>query len=439
MYIGTFGDTDPNFRIRQLQNAGSSIGSALQMVLGAADRKKREAEERRDREIQQFMQMAERYPDAAMTMGESLVSRYGDQMPHLRGIVDAIKGRESVRSKAESAGQEWINKVETREAPLRELVSNPASWQIPMVTPQVAEGRLRQIPSEVANDLPFDRRLAAKVWAQSQGYEFPEQPTSFDPLKHLTQGGKELYAQRTGLFDVPGALEAAEITAGLRPSAGAELSAEVRREEGARAEQRIELDREQQELAERRLALDQGKEARIAREQAEGTTENKKPEATAKEVAGWIVDDTELLAEEWDVGLKEAANATRDGKVTPDIRTAYAESAGPRPQPVLRSQANLIANSIAADLKAYGTNPTPAKVQEAATRTLEVYNQLVAPRELMPGGKAKHRDGTAVRVLAIEGEQALVLKDGKRYQIAAAELVPVPMTREEAIRFLLGN
>lgn len=378
MYVGTFGDMDPNFRTRQLQNAGSSIGSALQMVLGAADRKKREAEERRDREIQQFMQMAERYPDAALTMGEAMVSRYGDQMPHLRGMVDAIRERESVRSKAESAGQRWISGVETREAPLRELVSNPASWQIPMVTPQTAEGMLRQIPAEVASELPFDQRLAAKVWAQSQGYEFPEQPTTFDPLKHLTQSSKELFAQRTGLFDVPGSKEAAEIGAGLRVSEGARLSADIQREEGKRAEQRIALDERQFGLAERRLALDRQQEARVARQQAEEAAGKKNPDAVVKDVAGWIVDDTKLLADEWDVGLEEAANDTQDGDVTPGVRTSYTESAGPRPQPVLRSQANLIARKAADAIVARGEDPTPVRVQQAVEVIMEAYRALVA-------------------------------------------------------------
>lgn len=377
-YIGTFGDIDPNYRTRQLQNFGSSMGSALQLALGQADKKKREAEERRDREIARFMEMADKYPDAAMTMGESLVGRYGEQLPHLQGMVDALRERDAVRDKAKSAGEQWIGGVEAREAPLRELVANPGSWSIPMMTPTQAEARMPQIPAEVANELPFDDRLAARVWAKSQGYDFPEAPTTYDPLVHNTQSGKQLYAARTGLFNVPGSAEASEIAAGLRPGASAQLAADIRREEGERAELRIAQEDKRIELQRAKQELERQHEARMRQQAEDERTGKTDPKKAAAEVANWLVADTALLAEEWDVGLKEAANDTRDARVTPEVREAYSATAGPRPQPLLKSQANLLARKVSDALSSRGETASPARVQEEVDVIMQAYRLLIA-------------------------------------------------------------
>lgn len=385
-YIGTFGDMDPNRQSRQMQQ----FGSAMEFALESGNRKKKEKEAERDREIQRLITMAERYPDAAANYGETLVSKYGTEAPFLRGVVDSIKNKDEIRKTAESAGQKWIQGVEQREAPLRQMAADPGMWQQPGMDAQLggpmaaatgqqmaqlAEGRIRQVPGEVASELPFDQRLAARVWAKSQGYDFPPAPTTFDPYQDLPQSARAETAAATGEWDIPQAAEVAAIASGREPSASAELNAEIRREEGKRAEARLELDKEKKELSDRKQALAERKERRIAKEgSATGGTATKK---TAKEAADWLVDDTELLADEWEVGLKEAASANRKGNVTPDLRKEYEATAGPQPKPLLKSQANLLARAAAEDLRASGAEPTEVDIQAAVEKLQRAYVSLI--------------------------------------------------------------
>ena len=53
------------------------------------------------------------------------------------------------------------------------------------------------------------------------------------------------------------------------------------------------------------------------------------------------------------------------------------------------------------------------------------------------GDLARNVGKAAVRT--VEGGQAIVERNGKRFRIAATTLTPVPATREEAVRVLLGR
>lgn len=377
-YIGEFGETDPYYRQRQLQQAGEAVGSAFQLAMAQREKKARQAKDERDREIQRMLMLAQDFPEAARSLGASLVQKYGEEMPYLGEIVSSLEDQSNQRKTGQAAGQRWLEGVERREQPLRKIVANPGDWRAPLLTPSMAADRIPQVPSAVAGELPFAEREAARVWAGQQGYSFPPAPTTFDPYTHLEQGQKALHAQRTGAWNVPGASEAAEIGVGLKPSAGAELSAEVQREQGVRADARLALDERQFTLATRKQTHEEIREARIARQEAAGEGgEAAKPAAIIKDVAGWIADDMELLAEEWDVGLEEAANA-KESKVTPAIRNAYAAKAGPRPQPILKSQANLIARKVAEAITARGETVTPSRVQGEVDVIMEAYRTLVA-------------------------------------------------------------
>lgn len=429
-YIGTFGDVDPHYRTRQLE----SVGSALELALSAADRGKKEKQAERDRELQRLTQLAEAYPDAAVTFGESLVARYGEEIPHLRGMVDAIKERTTVRQQArqreaaaEAAGQRWMQGVEAAEAPLRNIVANPQDWRAPLLTPGMAESRLPQIPRDVAGQLPFDQRLAAQAWAAQQGYTFPAPPTPIDRYGTTFPSDTRAHlAAAEGLLP-PEVAEAERIGRGLKPSVGQVMQDEQQRSAGARADERIELDRQAQELAERRLALDQRKEVRIAA----GGTAGGAPAAKVPEIATWMADETKLRADERAAAI---ALYKQEDRVDADAEIP------PAPPPLSRLQATRITTSIVADLKANGMSTDSATVQDAAGRAIEAYYEMVSPAgELAPGKMAQHTDGTRVRILAIEGGTALVKKGAKRYKIAAATLTPVPMTREEAVNSLLGQ
>lgn len=428
-YIGTFGDVDPHYRTRQLEG----VGSAIELALAAADRGKREKQAERDRELQRLSQLAEAYPDAAVTFGESLVAKYGEEIPHLRGMVEAIKERTSVRQQAkqreaaaEAAGQRWMQSVERREQPLREIVQNPGAWQAPLLTPDMASARIPQVPQEAAGAMSFADREAARVWAKEQGYTFPAAPTPIDPYGTTFPADTRAHlAAAAGLLP-PEVAEGERIGRGLKPSVGQVMQDEQQRSAGARADQRIDLDRQAQELAERRLALDQRKESRISA----GGTEGGAAKVKVPEIAGWMADETKLRADE---------RAARLALVKADERAEAAE-AMPEAPPMSRLQATRITTAIVADLKANGMPTDAATVQDAAGRAVEMYSELTSPSpELAPGKMAQHSDGTRVLVLSVEGAQAIVERNGKRFRIAANTLKPVPATREEAVRVLLGR
>lgn len=412
-YVGTFGDIDPNYRQRQLQN----MGSALQMILAGRERKQAERDAARERDMERFSSMAETFPDAAVTYGESLVAKYGKDMPHLQGMVDSLREQvaiqqqnKAMQAQGRAAGQRWMQEVEQAEKPLREIVANPQDWQAPLLTPGMAEARLPQVPRDVAGRLSFPEREMARVWAQDQGYSFPDAPTPIDPYGQTFPAEVRAHLAGTAGLLPPDVARGVRIDRGLELSAGQEEQSALQREAGRRADVRLDLDRMRQGLAERRLALDREKEARVSRQRSEATTTGVKPAALAKDAATWLVQDTKLLADEWDVGLKELANAA-DGKVTPDLRESYSTgvkradaiaalrragnekpssaqvdaqlarmrqsraSANARPEPLLRAQANLIASKITREL---GDEASPELVQQFVEAARAKYIRLVA-------------------------------------------------------------
>jgi hypothetical protein len=414
--IGIIGDTDPYYRQRQLQGFGGSIGSALQLYMSAADRKKREKEAERDRELQRLASLAQSYPDAAATFGETLVTKYGEELPYLRSMVDAIKERGAAEKQttgdkqaARSAGERWVQSVDTTERDLRQIKDNPRDWRAPLLTPAMAEEKIPRLPAEMAGEMPFAERERARVWAQQQGYSFPSPPTQIDPYGSTFPAETRAHMAAVEGRLPPEVAEAERIRRGLSPSIGQTMQGEQQAAADARAAERLKLDKRRADQADRRMRHDEEKEARLIRTESEGG-EDAKPAAIAKDVAGWLEADTKLLAEEWDLGLDELANASSDGKVTPDIRAEFVsgvdrakalaaleaegnekptatqvsarlakmrqgKDVNPRPQPLLKSQANLIAGKITKEL---GESATPAVVQQFADAARAKYVRLVS-------------------------------------------------------------
>jgi hypothetical protein len=273
----------------------------------------------------------------------------------------------------------------------------------------MAEEKIPNLPAEMAGEMPFAERERARVWAQQQGYSFPLPPTQIDPYGSTFPAETRAHMAAVEGRLPPEVAEAERIRRGLSPSIGQTMQGEQQAAADARAAERLKLDKRRADQADRRMRHDEEKEARLIRTESEGG-EDAKPAVIAKDVAGWLEADTKLLAEEWDLGLDELANASSDGKVTPDIRAEFVsgvdrakalaaleaegnekptatqvsarlakmrqgKDVNPRPQPLLKSQANLIAGKITKEL---GESATPAVVQQFADAARAKYVRLVS-------------------------------------------------------------
>lgn len=393
---------DQDFYTRKLQMLGGTIESLRQRA-----EQRRQQKEQMDRaEVQRFLSAAEGMPELAGTWGQEIKKKYGAKYPEVGPIIDAISKRAEIPAMVERAGTDFASRVNTleqkraqREQQIQQMPDTidaqiPAPQygpfgavgqalspfgiqQQPISVPAPNEEKQQAlaehqsvdpafIPFMAAQEMPYEQRLAAGVWAKQRGGSIPA-PSGFDPFgDDLSDQDKMALAVQQGRITGEPA-EAWRFRAGLKQSPkrlqeqGYQQGERVAKETFSEKE-RIAREGETEEAANRRLRLEKDRldysdrlsrarqdrefshqSSLISQRQAGETGDKTDP---AKGIAKILSDYSREAQKSYDRELNQAIAGLYSSDDITAAKSKFVAENGQRPAAISRVQARQIERNI---------------------------------------------------------------------------------------------
>lgn len=429
---------DPDFYARKLQMLGGTIESLRQR-----SEQRRQQKEQMDRaEVQRFLSAAEGMPELAGTWGQEIKKKYGAKYPEVGPIIDAISKRAELPAMIESAGNDFssrVNAMEQQRAQREQQIAEmPDTIDVPVPMPQYGPfgivgqvlsplGIQQQpitapvpnvekqralaehqsvdpayIPFMASQEMPYEQRLAAGIWAKQRGSSIPA-PSGFDPfgddlpddIKAQLAAQKGLLTGETGeavtvrnkLKQSPARLQEQGYQQGERVArqefSETERVARESNEEKA-ARRRLELEKERIEYQDRLARVRQDREFSNQSRLIDKRQRGEKEEDPVRDLGKLLGEDSRDAQESYDDELDQALT----GLISPDdieaAKSAFVAEHGARPSPISRVQARRIERHISDKIEAGEIDEADAE-EEAANL---VASYMAATGRGIPPGEA---------------------------------------------------
>lgn len=363
---------DPDWKSDKINRLGQAVAGAF----SSYQARKEQERQREMEEIQNFLSLAQQYPELATSQGGEFKAKYGERYPLVGGMVDVLGNKASEAAAVRAAGEKWLATQQQMEsgyaqrqqavAALPDQVPAPGfEWLPPEVTSQVpvpmvpnpakqqAAAAVAGInpamaPLLAAQQLTPQERARARLWAQANKIPMP---TEFDAFDDLSPEGRAVLAQQMGLLTgVAGdwALAQGEMTVSPADLAAREHSTgeRVARQEYGTSERLAEQEFRQQTRTEdvdqsavehaRRLEIERIRDQRSGR----------RASGDGKGVQLWerALDESEALVGGWAAGLTAAKETAAD---KPKAAQSYMTTRGRRPAELTPAQARTIQRELA--------------------------------------------------------------------------------------------
>lgn len=479
---------DGNFYARKLQMLGGTIEGLRQR----AEERRQKKEQMELAEVQRFFSAAEGMPELASTWGSEIKAKYGSKYPGVGQMVDAISKRAELPAMVESAGTDFasrVNAMEQKRAQREQQIAQmpdtidaqipvpqygpfgavgqalapfgiqqqPVTVPVPNEEKQRAFAEHRSvdpayIPFMAAQEMPYEQRLAAGIWAKQRGGSIPA-PSPFDAFGDdlSDQDKMALAVQREIITGEPA--EAWRVRAGLKQSPRRLQEQGYQRDERIADETFSERDRiarntDQEKQANRKLALEKERleyahRLAVAREDRNFThqsdlisqreaNEDGDIEDTVKDLAKNLVDDSEFALDSYDDELDQAITGIISPKEIAEAKRKFVTERGSRPASISRLQARQIERHVREQVEAGKADDPEAAASDIVAYYMAATGRGIAPSEAMnialgkaeaPVATPKEKAREKVNKIKAKGD---VNKPTEKKKAAATALEPAP-------------
>lgn len=372
----TFGDTDPYYKYRQLEQ----LRDVGMMFVQMSSQRKQEEERKRQAEMSRALEMLKRYPEVVdQPAGEDLARRF----PELAPIVAVVRDRSKLLGQVNQAGEAWISGADQRAQEHQKSLARKmalAAPHSPFAPPNLsALGSLMEesqvhpdtFLQESAESLTPSQRVAANIWGKERGLKVPEPQYTRrpDPMRDLPQQQRALRIPGT-----PDQKRAARIQANLEPGAR-ELEQRTREEaKNRRAAVAAEIAERGLDLRERGLDLREKSSSGAGA----GYKESRK---LLSDTLGTVSERLVNQQKAWDAELKEAQKGLSGNLAKDAAKQVLTERLGPRPEAppkLLPGHLNRLTRKIVEEAS------TVEEAEAAMEAVAEWYVRLTTTKKLSP-------------------------------------------------------